>query len=70
MGKRPYLGKSIGVIPYKLPSYRGEALKEKLREMKTNAGFAFKTEPPATELHIPPSAEKSIFERLLSIFKN
>jgi hypothetical protein len=38
--------------------------------MKTNAGFAFKTEPPATELHIPPSAEKSIFERLLSIFKN
>jgi len=43
IGKRPYLGKSIGFIPYKLPHLSGEALYEKLKEMKTKAGFEMKT---------------------------
>ena len=39
IGKRPYLGKSIGHIPYKLPQFGGEALYQKLKEMKMKAGF-------------------------------
>jgi hypothetical protein len=39
IGKRPYLGKSTGFIPYKLPTLEGEALYTKLKEMKERAGF-------------------------------
>jgi hypothetical protein len=39
LGKRPYLGDSVGFIPYKLPQLGGNNLYEKLKEMKTNAGF-------------------------------
>ncbi len=39
IGKRPYLGKSIGLIPYRLPQLHGTDLYEKLKEMKTKAGF-------------------------------
>jgi hypothetical protein len=75
MGKRPYLGKSIGVIPYKMPQYRGESLQAKLREMKTNAGFTFteptKTAEPEKEPIVAPATEKRSFvKRLLSIFQD
>ncbi len=45
IGKRPYLGKSIGFIPYQLPQLRGAALYEKLKEMKEKAGFEMSTRP-------------------------
>lgn len=43
IGKRPYLGKSIGFIPYKLPQLQGNELYAKLKEMKEGAGFGMKT---------------------------
>lgn len=39
IGKRPYLGKSVGFIPYKLPLLNAEVLQEKLTSMKVKAGF-------------------------------
>jgi hypothetical protein len=39
IGKRPYLGESKRFIPYQIPSLLGKALYEKMREMKTSAGF-------------------------------
>lgn len=68
MHKRPYWGKSVGVMPYKLPQFRGEALKGKLREMKTSAGFSFKsTEQKQEQLAVPP---KTFLQRLSSLFQN
>lgn len=42
IGKRPYLGKSIGFIPYKLPQLTGKKLNEQLKKMKTTAGYELK----------------------------
>ncbi|MFN8321300.1 MAG: phytanoyl-CoA dioxygenase family protein [Chitinophagales bacterium] len=68
MGNRPYWGKSIGVMPYKLPQLRGLELQEKLREMKTNAGFIFKE---LVENSIETSSfKKSILQRLKAEFNN
>ena len=70
IGKRPYLGKSIGFIPYKLPQLFGEALYEKLKEMKTKAGFEMKTvysNQPATEENSSnqkPEAEPSFVQKI------
>jgi hypothetical protein len=44
IGKRPYLGNSIGFIPNKLPQLSGNELYEKLKEMKEGAGFEMKKE--------------------------
>lgn len=72
IGKRPYLGKSIGFIPYKLPQLTGEALYEKLKEMKTKAGFEMKTvysNQPATEENSSnqkPEAEPSFVQKIWS----
>lgn len=60
IGKRPYLGKSIGFMPYKLPQLHGAALYEKLKEMKEKAGFNML--PRATE---QPKAEKFDWRKLL-----
>jgi hypothetical protein len=43
IGKRPYLGESVGFIPYKLPHFASDVLHEKLKEMKNKAGFEMKT---------------------------
>lgn len=64
MGKRPYWGKSIGIMPYKLPQLRGSELQNKLKEMKTNAGFTFKETP---ENGVAATfVQKSFFQRLKS----
>jgi hypothetical protein len=57
IGKRPYLGKSIGTKPYKLPLLGAEDLREKLAEMKSNAGF--------TKTH---NGSKTFLERLRKLF--
>jgi len=60
IGKRPYLGKSIGFIPYKLPRLVGESLYEKLKEMKAKARFEMRTtftNQPIVEAH--PSNQKA-----------
>jgi hypothetical protein len=61
IGKRPYLGKSIGFIPYKLPQLRGEELYSKLKEMKEGAGFlmAQKSEPE----------KKSLLQKVAALFQ-
>ncbi|MCW5906391.1 MAG: phytanoyl-CoA dioxygenase family protein [Chitinophagales bacterium] len=40
IGRRPYLGKSIGFVNYKFPLLSREEVLEKVREMKSGAGFA------------------------------
>jgi len=68
MGKRPYWGKSIGFMPDKLPRLRGEALVQKLQEMKTKAGFEVvkeTTQAPQENLG-PEVAKQSLLQRLLS----
>jgi hypothetical protein len=45
IGKRPYLGKSRGFIPYTMPQPDPDSLKNLLADMKTKAGFAPDTRP-------------------------
>jgi hypothetical protein len=68
MGKRPYWGKSIGFMPDKLPRLRGEALVQKLYEMKTKAGFEVVKETiQAPQENLGPEvAKQSLLQRLLS----
>jgi hypothetical protein len=68
MGKRPYWGKSIGFMPDKLPQLKGEALVQKLHEMKTKAGFEVvkETTQPLLEKLGPEAAKQSLLQRLLS----
>ena len=68
MGKRPYWGKSIGFMPDKLPQLRGEALVQKLHEMKTKAGFEVvkETIQASKENLSTEAAEQSLLQRLLS----
>ncbi len=68
MHKRPYWGKSVGIMPYKLPRLKGEELREKLKEMKTNAGFSFNP-IPQKELQVVTQS-KTFLQRLSSIFQN
>lgn len=71
IGKRPYLGKSIGFIPYKMPSLRGENLYVKLKEMKESAGFKM---TPAVEVQNTivetTSANKSTFRKIIEAIFN
>lgn len=71
IGKRPYLGKSIGFIPYKMPSLRGENLYIKLKEMKESAGFKM---TPAVEVQNTivetTSANKSTFRKIIEAIFN
>lgn len=39
IGKRPYMGKSIGFMPYKIPQLKRKELYLRLKEMKESAGF-------------------------------
>ncbi len=43
IGKRPYWGESIGIVPYKLPQLSGEKLYDLLKQMKMAAGYEMKT---------------------------
>jgi hypothetical protein len=52
-------------MPYKLPQLRGADLQNKLREMKTNAGFTFK-EIPAPVLSKVMKKE-SLMARVLGV---
>jgi hypothetical protein len=45
IGKRPYLGESVGQIPFTMPKPDTESLKQLLNMMKTKAGFAPKKAP-------------------------
>jgi len=45
--KRPMVGKSLGMIEYKVPMLQGEELTKVIRRMKENAGYEF------VEKHIP-----------------
>jgi hypothetical protein len=60
IGKRPYLGKSIGFVPYKLPKLSKEILYEKIKEMKSMAGFEVNYQTPKNKNEI------SIWRKLIS----
>lgn len=68
IGKRPYLGKSIGFMPYKLPQLKGEELYAKLKEMKAKAGFEMAHALPAYESSSHQQKSKSLFKRILEKF--
>jgi hypothetical protein len=53
--QRPYLGKSIGFIPYQLPQLQGKELYCKLKEMKEKAGYTMNS----IYEEIPPSAPEN-----------
>jgi len=67
MGKRPYWGKSIGFMPDKLPQLRGEALVQKLHEMKIKAGFEVAKGMPegSSEKSDEREVKQSFLKRLL-----
>jgi hypothetical protein len=72
MGKRPYWGKSIGFMPDKLPRLRGEALVQKLHEMKTKAGFEVKRGSVSSTSHLirDTIAKQGFLERAINkLFK-
>lgn len=67
--KRPTVGKSLGFIEYEVPMLKGEELKNRLRKMKTDAGFTFKEieeKIPESQLqeieNTSPEIEKSFWE--------
>lgn len=73
IGKRPYLGKSIGNIPYELPRLQGNELYNKLKEMKNKAGFEMnEPEPIIEELqelkedNTPHKERKGLFQRIMA----
>jgi hypothetical protein len=68
IGKRPYLGKSIGLMPYKLPQLNGNELYAKLKEMKAKAGFAMAHSPSAYEPSSYQQESKSLLKRILEKF--
>lgn len=66
IGKRPYLGKSIGTLPYKLPQLGGQELYAKLKEMKERAGFEMTPLEVSTSTNAPAAtAEKSVFRKMI-----
>lgn len=68
IGNRPKLGKSIGTIPYQLPSYSREELIKLIHQLKTNAGFTVNNIVNETE--VKPVKETSFFSRLKSLFNS
>ncbi len=73
ISQRPKNGKSIGFIPYTLPQLKGKELYDKLKEMKTSAGFQMKTDPKFSEFQnqtVPARKENSFLKKLTSIFSN
>lgn len=68
IGKRPYLGKSIGFMPYKLPQLNGNELYAKLKEMKVKAGFAMAHSSSSIESSSYQQESKSLFKRMLEKF--
>jgi len=66
IGKRPYLGKSIGTLPYKLPQLSGQELYAKLKEMKEGAGFEMTPLEVPTSTNAPAATtEKSVFRQMI-----
>ncbi|MFN8293885.1 MAG: phytanoyl-CoA dioxygenase family protein [Chitinophagales bacterium] len=66
IGKRPYLGKSIGTLPYKLPQLGGQELYAKLKEMKEGAGFEMTPLEVPTSTNAPAATtEKSVFRKMI-----
>lgn len=61
--KRPYVGKSVGFIEYEVPVLHGDDLREKLCQLKTNAGFPLNQ--LLTQTTLQPS---SIFEKIKRLF--
>ncbi len=65
--KRPTVGTSLGFIEYEVPMLKGEELKNRLRKMKTDAGFTFKEieekipEPQVAEIVEMTSKEEKNF---------
>lgn len=64
IGKRPYLGKSIGFIPYELPRLSQEKLYAKLKEMKESAGFEMANLAQHINLK-PATPQKSAFKKII-----
>lgn len=58
IGKRPYLGKSIGFMPYKFPMLTREEVSATIYQMKTGAGFEM------TEPKLPAEQSKSFWQKL------
>jgi hypothetical protein len=60
IGKRPYLGKSIGFIPYKNPILEQENLKLTIEQLTLESGFPYKFEQGNTNFF------KNIYQKLFS----
>jgi len=77
IGKRPYLGKSIGFIKYKLPQLERQDLVSKLKEMKEGAGFSFQfidnlegnNEGDFLQIATPERQNTTIWNKLKAVFK-
>jgi len=58
ISKRPYMGKSVGQIPFTMPQPDAESLKKLLESMRTKAGFAPEKSP-----------DRGFFQKLKSYFQ-
>ncbi|MCS6935184.1 MAG: phytanoyl-CoA dioxygenase family protein [Chitinophagales bacterium] len=56
--QRPYLGRSIGFMPYRFPLLPRDAVIETIRHMKTSAGYPFGHTAPS------PPAKRNFWQRL------
>lgn len=73
ISQRPKNGKSIGYISYKLPQLNRKDLYDKIKEMKTSAGFEMKTSFNDFKIEQQIKIEKSenrFLKKLTSIFGN
>jgi hypothetical protein len=76
IGKRPYLGKSIGFIPFIMPQLAGFDLYERLQNMKRGAGFEMNLpfkEPSKQALNFQPKEPKmegfGTWDKIKTFFK-
>lgn len=66
--QRPKQGKPIGHIPYVSPVLERDVLRNKLREMKENAGFEMRVGHEETTTADKETHPPTLFQRLMSIF--
>ena len=67
IGQRPKNGRSIGFIPFEVPRYSREEIKEMVTKMKKDAGYGINAFP-GSEGFGTVMAKKSIFKKLSQIF--
>lgn len=69
IGIRPYLGESVGTIPYKFPLQSKEQLDALLRKMKMAAGYDYSTDNTTPQTIKTPSGPTSLLAGLFPWLK-